>query len=76
MRRTILQHLSNKIKRLKKNKYKYKMDEYTDYFMQLMIDLEEEIREEIELDKENEQREVDAYERELEENDNLKMYIL
>ena len=49
------------------------MDEYTDYFMQLMIDLEEEIREEIELDKENEQREVDDYERELEENDNLKM---
>jgi len=47
------------------------MDEYTDYFMQLMIDLEEEIREEIY--KENEQREVDDYERELEENDNLKM---
>lgn len=47
------------------------MDEYTDYFMQLMIDLEEEIREEIY--KENEQKEVDNYERELEENDNLKM---
>jgi len=47
------------------------MDEYTDYFMKLMIDLEEEIREEIY--KENEQREVDDYERELEENDNLKM---
>lgn len=47
------------------------MDEYTDYFMQLMIDLEEEIREEIY--KENEQREVEDYERELEENDNLKM---
>ena len=53
------------------------MDEYTDYFMQLMIDLEQEIRGELELDreldKENEQREVDDYERELEENDNLKM---
>lgn len=47
------------------------MDEYTDYFMQLMIDLEEEIRGEIY--KENEQKEVDAYERDLEENDNLKM---
>lgn len=49
------------------------MDEYTDYFMQLMIDLEEDIRGEIELDRENEQREVEDYERELEENDNLKM---
>lgn len=53
------------------------MDEYTDYFMQLMIDLEEEIRGEIEIERdfyrENEQREVEDYERELEENDNLKM---
>jgi hypothetical protein len=53
------------------------MDEYTDYFMQLMIDLEQEIRGELELyrelDRENEQKEVDDYERELEENDNLKM---
>ena len=47
------------------------MDEYTDYFMQLMIDLEEQIEEEItEL---VEEREVYDYERELEENDNLKM---
>ena len=49
------------------------MDEYTDYFMKLMIDLEEEIIEEIELDRENEQIEVEDYEKELEENDNLKM---
>lgn len=47
------------------------MDEYTDYFMQLMIDLEQEIRGEIY--KENEQKEVEDYERDLEENDNLKM---
>jgi len=47
------------------------MDEYTDYFMQLMIDLEEQIEEEItEL---VEEREVYDYERELEENDNLKI---
>ena len=47
------------------------MDEYTDYFMQLMIDLEEQIQEElVEL---VEEKEVDDYERELEENDNLKM---
>ena len=53
------------------------MDEYTDYFMQLMIDLEQEIRGELELyrelDRENEQIEVEDYEKELEENDNLKM---
>ena len=50
------------------------MDEYTDYFMQLMIDLEEQIQEEL-VDL-VEEKEVDDYERELEENDNLKMYIL
>ena len=47
------------------------MDEYTDYFMQLMIDLEEQIQEEL-VDF-VEEKEVDDYERELEENDNLKM---
>jgi hypothetical protein len=47
------------------------MDEYTDYFMQLMIDLEEQIQEEL-VDL-VEEKEVDDYERELEENDNLKM---
>ena len=50
------------------------MDEYTDYFMQLMIDLEEQIQEEL-VDL-VEEKEVDDYERELEENDNLKMQIL
>jgi hypothetical protein len=44
------------------------MDEYNDYFMKLMIDLEEQIEEEL-----VELKEVDDYERELEENDNLKM---
>jgi hypothetical protein len=46
------------------------MDEYTDYFIQLMIDLEKKIEEEIV--KETEQKEVEDYEIEL-ENDNLKM---
>jgi hypothetical protein len=45
------------------------MDEYTDYFMQLMIDLEEQIQEEL-VDL-VEEKEVDDYERELEENDNF-----
>jgi hypothetical protein len=50
------------------------MDEYTDYFMQLMIDLEEQIQEEItELIELVKEKEVDDYERELQENDNLKM---